>query len=76
MRLEVSQTKVLARVLDGMGIDYTIISDLEADVFGQWNITELTLAMAKSGCDIISMTPRNESLESYYLNMMGGGSHA
>lgn len=67
---------MLARVLDGMGIDYTIISDLEADVFGQWNITELTLAMAKSGCDIISMTPRNESLESYYLNMMGGGSHA
>ncbi len=73
--MKVSDVKTLARVLDKKKIEYTIISDCEADVFGQWNVTELTMALAKENCEIERITERDESLEGYYINLIGGGNH-
>lgn len=75
VRLEVSDTKALTRVLDGMGIEYQIWSDNLADVFSQVNLTKLTLALDKEGCEVRSAHERDESLESYFVNLVGGGSH-
>src|SRR5699024_10763915 len=41
MHLVVSDVKALSKVLDEIGMDYTILSDTEADVFGKINITKL-----------------------------------
>lgn len=76
LRVEVSNTAALARVLDGMGIEYKILSDTTADIFAKPNITQLTLALAQQNCEILSMQERDESLESYYISLVGGGSHA
>ena len=46
IRLEVSNVQTLARVLDGMKIDYNIISDKAADVFAKVNVSKLTLALS------------------------------
>ena len=46
-----------------------------ADIFAKINVTELALALAEQGCDIISLNEREESLESYYVNLIGGGNH-
>lgn len=73
VRLEVSNTQVLACVLDGMGIEYNIISDTMADVFAKINVSKLTLALSKENCEVISMQERDESLESYYIGLVGGG---
>ncbi len=75
-RVEVTDTKVLARVLDGMGVEYKILSDRTADVFAQLNVSQLTLALAKEGCEVLSMQERDESLESFFINLVGGGDHA
>jgi len=75
MRLEVSDVKALARVLDERGIEYAIVSDQEADVFGQWNVTEITMAFAEENCEIRRITERDETLEGYYINLIGGGRH-
>ena len=58
-----------------MGIEYTILSDTLADVFAQINVTRLTLALAKEHCEVFSIQERDESLESYYVSLVGGGSH-
>ena len=71
-RMEVSDTKILAHVLDEMGIEYKIFSDTEADVYAQINVSKLTLALAEYDCQVISMKEFGESLESYYVNLMGG----
>lgn len=76
VRMEVSDTKALARVLDGMEIDYTIISNQTADVYAKVNISQLNTALAKENCEIISMQERDESLESYYISLIGGGKNA
>lgn len=76
VRMEVSNTKALARVLDEMGIDYKIITDESADVYAKVNISQLTAALAKENCEVISMKERDESLESYYVSLVGGGKNA
>ena len=74
MRMEVTKVTALARVLDGMGIDYKILSEAQADVYAKVNITQLTLALAKEGCEVLSIEEKDESLESYFVSLVGGGS--
>lgn len=73
IRVQVSDVRVLSRVLDEMELDYRILSDTMADIFVKVNISQLALALADQGCDIISLSEREESLESYYVNLIGGG---
>lgn len=47
VRIEVSDTKALARVLDGMSIDYRITDDTHADIYAEIPVTELVSALTK-----------------------------
>lgn len=76
VRIEVSDTKILARILDRKRIEYRILSENTADIFGTITVSELALLLDKENCNIISMQERGESLESYYLNLLGGEYHA
>ncbi len=73
IRVQVSDVRVLSRVLDEMNLEYSILSDTMADIFARINVSQLALALADQGCDIISLDEREESLESYYVNLIGGG---
>lgn len=73
VRMEVSNTKVLARMLDEMKIDYKIITDKTADVYAKVNVSRMTAALAEENCEVISMQECDESLESYYISLVGGG---
>lgn len=75
VRVEVSDIKALARVLDSMNLEYNIISKTQADIFAKVNITRLTLSLTKENCELLSIHEHDESLESYYVNLVGGGSN-
>ncbi len=75
VRMEVTNTKVLACVLDSMNLEYKIISETIVDVFAKINVTQLTIALAKEHCEVLSMQEKDESLESYYISLVGGGNH-
>ena len=75
VRLVVSDVKPLARVLDSMGIEYNILSPTQADVFAKVNLSGLVNALAKENCELIAAQERDESLESYYVNLVGGARH-
>ena len=66
----------LSRVLDRMHLEYRIISDTKADIYGSVEVTELTISLHDEGCIVRSMQEKDESLESYYINLVGGGDHA
>ncbi len=72
VRIEVTNVKALARVLDGMKIEYNIISEQAADVFAKVNVSKLAMALSQENCEVISMQEKDESLESYYMNLVGG----
>lgn len=76
VRMEVSSTKALACVLDDMNIEYKILSETSADVYAKVNMSKLILALDRVNCDVISANERNESLESYYISLVGGDQDA
>lgn len=71
--LTVTDTGVLARALDLLGLEYDILSESTANVYGEIPISELTLELAKNRCRILSLHEKDETLESYYINLTGGG---
>lgn len=75
IRVQVSDIRALIRVLYEMGLEYSVLSDTMADIFARVNVSKLIHALSLQGCDVISMTEREESLESYYINLIGGKSH-
>lgn len=72
MRITVSNTAVLASVLDEMRLEYSVIDDKTADIYAKLNITQLSLALAKDGCEVLSLEEHDESLESFYISLVGG----
>ncbi len=87
--LAVSDTEAASRVMTECGLEYEILSGLsvsgrgeeresraqgEVLVYGEPELGGLILALAREGCRVHSVQERDESLESYYINLVGGGS--
>lgn len=74
MRIVVSDAKILAVLLDEKGVEYAGVDDHTADIFGRISVTELALALRERDCELLSVNERDESLEAYFMNLVGGGS--
>ena len=74
IHIEVDDTAKLAAVLEEKGLSYTVLSGTEADIYGKIGVTELVTLLAERGCTVASMQERDESLESYYIRLVGGDS--
>lgn len=72
MRVEVSNMAGMTRVLDSMEVDYQILSNTQADIFAKLNVSQLTLALAKENCEVLSVEAKDESLESFFITLTGG----
>lgn len=72
IKVEVTNTKALVRALDAQGLEYEVISDNIANIYGKVNLSQLVLALAKEDCELISSHEQDESLENYFINLVGG----
>ncbi len=75
MRVTVTDTASLAIVLDGMKMEYKVYDANNAAIFAKPSITQLALALAEQKCELLSVEEHDESLESYYISLVGGGSN-
>ena len=75
VRMKVTDTKALARVLESCNIEFKILDATTADVYAKPNFTQLALELSKENCNVISMEEHDESLESFYISLVGGGKH-
>ena len=76
IRMKVDDTKVLAGIMDAKGVEYKIIDEKNAEVFSTFNFSELAVEFAKENCNIISMEEHDESLEAFFISLIGGEAHA
>ena len=76
IQAEVSDINALSLILDRMNIEYSIIDENKADIFEKLNITQLVHELDKENCELISVAEHDESLESYYINLVGGEKNA
>ena len=74
VRITVSDTEKLPYILErGLGIsDFKILSPAEADIYGEINIGELALALHAGGVSLFRVREKDEDLEGYFINLVGG----
>ncbi|MCR4690725.1 MAG: ATP-binding cassette domain-containing protein [Lachnospiraceae bacterium] len=71
-RMTVSDTKLLAKALEEKNLEYKILDANQADVYGQINFSEMAKICEQVGCEIRTMEEHDESLEAFYLSLLGG----
>lgn len=76
IHIEVNDTKPLARVLSRMGIEHRIVDGAKADIYADVQVTSLVEALSAEHCTVYTMQEQDESLESFYMNLVGGARHA
>ena len=72
VRMKVSDTKVLVRIMEHLAVEYKIIDDNTADVYTTMNFSDLAMEFAREKCNIITMEERDEDLESFFMSLVGG----
>ncbi len=72
IHVEVSDIKALARALDIINVEYSVTGENSADIFTKMSTTRLVNAASAENCEVFTMSERDESLESYFINLMGG----
>ncbi|MCR4584164.1 MAG: ABC transporter ATP-binding protein [Lachnospiraceae bacterium] len=72
VRMKVSDTGILAKIMDEKGLEYKILDKDMADVYAEVNFSEMAEAFAKENCTIFKMEEHDESLEAFYLALLGG----
>ena len=71
LRVKVTSAATLASLLDSMGVEYEVVSDSEVDIYGKVVLSQLSGELTKRGCELITASERDESLEGYYMNLVG-----
>ena len=72
VRMTVDDTKILSKVMEEKDYEYKIIDDKTADVYAEFIFSDLAKDFEKAGCRIITMEEHDESLEAFYLSLLGG----
>lgn len=72
VRAQVTNIQALVWVLDRLNMEYSVVDDKWVDIYGAVNISELVGELDKEQCQLLSLKERDESLESYYINLVGG----
>ena len=62
----------LEKMLDENNIEYEILSDTTANIYGSINLSKLVIALAKENCEVLSVEAKDESLESFFITLTGG----
>ena len=76
IRMKVSDVKILAKIMDRMGNDYKIIDDSTADVYETMTFSDIAKIFEEEKCTIFTMEEHDESLEAFYLELLGGNEDA
>lgn len=71
----VSDTCAFARVLDKLNLEYKIADQNTAELYQDVDVTQLSDAAKEENCRILSLKEQDESLESFYMNLVGGVSN-
>lgn len=73
VRVTADDNAVLRRFLAGAGIEHTTDANGSVLIYGRPAVSELTLALHERGCTLLSWREEEETVEQYYLSLLGGG---
>ena len=71
----VDKQEGLCSALDETGLNYKLTSELEGELYGEISITKLSDILKSHGITLVKVTEKDASLESYFVNLVGGESN-
>ena len=72
VELSVGSPEAAVETLESTGADYRVTAADTVEIYGEIGLSDLLLKLAQNGCAVLSMKARDESLESYYVSLVGG----
>lgn len=72
LRVTVSDMTALSQALEALKLNYQVVSDSQVDIFDEVTIYDITETAKEYDCKVLKATEQDESLESFYLNLVGG----
>ncbi len=75
MRVTVSEAHTLVKCLNKLELEYNIIDDNTADIFGDMTATKLINSLQAAGYEVMNIAEHDESLESYFMKLVGSAKH-
>lgn len=72
VKVKVDDLNRLIRYLDSNGFEYSVVSDEEANIYADLLVSDFVTALNRCGCKVITLSESDESLESYFINLVGG----
>ena len=73
-QINVSNIKECVKYLEEKNLNYKVITNNIIDIYEKINVSELVVALSKRDCMVNNFQEKEESLENYYLNLIGGAS--
>ena len=70
--IKVSNIKECVKYLEKGKFDYEIINDDTVNIYTHIDITPFVIGLSKQNCTITEFHEKEESIESYYMNLIGG----
>ncbi|MGN0549582.1 MAG: ABC transporter ATP-binding protein [Acutalibacteraceae bacterium] len=72
VKVKVDSLNRLIEYLDGKKIEYSVVSEDEVNVYASLVVSDFVLELSRSNCKVIALSESDESLESYFINLVGG----
>ena len=72
IQINVSNIKECVKYLEECEIPYKVISNEIIDIYEKINVSDIVIALSKRNCIVNEFQEKGESLENYYLNLIGG----
>ena len=72
IQIKVSDIKECIRYLEEQNLSYKVISADTVNIYEKINVSELVIALSKRNCTVNDFNEQGESLENYFLNLVGG----
>ncbi len=73
--LKISNVKVFIEILDRLSLDYKVEDEQTVSIFSEVSVSKLVKEAEKTNNEIYSIKEREESLESFFLNLIGGSNN-
>ncbi len=75
IQINVSNVKECVKYLEESKIPYKVISNKIVDIYEKINVSDIVIELSKRNCIIHDYQEKGESLENYYLNLIGDDEH-
>ena len=75
VRMKVSDVGLLAKVMEEKSLEYRVIDFDMVDIYAELNVSDIARDCERVGCSIITIEEHDESLEAFYLSLLGGDEH-